>query len=80
MIHFNPEFGFWSAMIFWMVLVSIVLTLGFTVAVFFGGLADLRYLLKAMGEEQVDETDDGRVIEKDKPEPRGFEVIASKEK
>jgi hypothetical protein len=78
-IKFSPEFGIWSGMIFWMVVVSIILTLGFTVAVFFGGLSDLRYLLKAMDEEVVDETDDGRVIEKEKqPAPRGFEVVSNK--
>lgn len=62
-ITFNQELGLWSAFIFWTVVVSVILTLGFTVVVFVGGLADLRYLLAAMDEEQPDDSDDGRVAE-----------------
>lgn len=61
-IDFTTDFGIWSPFTFWMVLISIILTLGFTVVVFFGGLADLRYLLSALDEERTDESDDGRVI------------------
>ena len=60
-IQFSPDYPFWSAFTFWTVVVSIILTLGFTVVVFFGGLADLKYLLRAMDEEKADESDDGRV-------------------
>jgi hypothetical protein len=60
-IKFNPEWSGWSAFTFWIVLVSILLTLAFTVVVFFCGLSDLRFLLRALDEERVDETDDGRV-------------------
>lgn len=61
-IQFNPEYGVWSWLTFWIVIVSIILTLGFTVVVFIGGIGDLRFLLKAMDEETVDESDDGRVV------------------
>ena len=61
-IEFDPSLGIWSPFTFWTVLISVILTLGFTVAVFFGGLADLRHLLKSMNEEAVDETDDGRAV------------------
>ena len=59
-IHFGEAFWPWSPFTFWTVIVSVVLTLGFTVVVFFGGLADLRFLLRALSEERTDETDDGR--------------------
>lgn len=59
-IQFDPSLGWWSPFTFWTVIVSVVLTLGFTVAVLIGGLSDLRFLLKAMDEEQIDVTDDGR--------------------
>lgn len=64
-IQFNPQWGAWSPFTFWTVLVSIVLTLGFTLVVFIGGLTDLRFLLNALDEETVDEMDDGRVITRD---------------
>ena len=59
----------WSAFTFWTVVISMILSLGFTVVVFFGGLADLKFLLSAMDTEQVDETDDGRV-EQPKPDEK----------
>ncbi len=62
-ITFNPEWSGWSAFTFWTVVVSILLTLAFTVVVFFGGLSDLRFLLRALEDERVDETDDGRVLD-----------------
>jgi hypothetical protein len=63
MIHFSPELGWWSRVTFWIVVVSIVLNLGFTLVVMVGGIRDLRWLLKSMDESTGDETDDGRVIE-----------------
>jgi hypothetical protein len=66
-IRFDPSLGWWSPFTFWTVLISVGLTLGFTVAVMIGGVGDLRFLLKAMDEEPVDLTDDGRV----KPPPDG---------
>ena len=62
MIQFSPELGWWSKAIFWYVAINIVLCLGFTVVIIIGGIGDLRFLLKSMDEEKVDETDDGRVI------------------
>ena len=59
MIHFTQ--GFWSVFVYWFVVVNIVATVGFTVAVIVGGFFDLRYLFKALKEQPVDETDDGRV-------------------
>lgn len=61
-INFSRELGPWSPFTFWMVIVSVLLTLGFSVVVFFGGLADLRFLLHALDEERVDETDNGGVV------------------
>ena len=61
-IQFSDQLRPWSALTFWMVVISVVLTLGFTVAVLIGGLADLRFLLRALDEEQIDRTDDGRVV------------------
>lgn len=61
-IPFSDQLWLWSASTFWMVVISVVLTLGFTVAVFIGGLSDLRFLLSALDEEQIDRTDDGRVV------------------
>jgi hypothetical protein len=60
-IEFDPSLGYWSPFTFWTVVISVILTLGFTVVVFIGGLADLRYLLTAIDEEEPDASDDGRV-------------------
>lgn len=62
-IEFGEQLGLWSSATFWLTVVSIVLTLGFTIVVFFGGFADLRFLLRALDEERVDAADDGRVIQ-----------------
>ncbi len=64
MIQFSPELGWWSKAVFWYVAINIVLCLGFTVVIIIGGIGDLRFLLKSMDEEKVDETDDGRVIDR----------------
>jgi hypothetical protein len=64
-IKFAENVSRWSAFTFWAVIISVVLTLGFTVVVFIGGLADLRFLLRALDEERVDAADDGRVIKRD---------------
>jgi hypothetical protein len=61
-IQFDPSLGLWSPFTFWTVVISVILTLGFTVVVFFGGLSDLRYLLKSMDEEAPDDSDDGRAV------------------
>jgi len=62
MIQFSEEIGFWSKFVFWYVAVNAVVCVIFTVVVIVGGLFDLRFLFKALKEEVVDETDDGRVI------------------
>ncbi len=61
-IEFDPSLGYWSPFTFWTVVISVVLTLGFTVVVFIGGIVDLRYLLKSMDEEAPDASDDGRAV------------------
>lgn len=71
----SGDFRWWSAFTFWTVVISLILTLGFTVVVFFGGLADLKYLISAMDEERVDETDDGRVLTASAEHEGGFEVL-----
>jgi hypothetical protein len=63
MIQFSPELGWWSIMTFWIVVISIILNLAFTLVVMVGGIRDLRWLLKSMDASTGDETDDGRVIE-----------------
>ena len=52
MIKFSPELGWWSSGTFWVVVISLILNLGFTVVVIIGGIGDLRYLLRAMDEER----------------------------
>lgn len=64
-IQFDPALGWWTKAVFWYVAANIVLCLGFTVVVIIGGISDLRFLLKSMDEEQVDETDDGQVRDAD---------------
>jgi len=69
MIEFTTgDYRWWSVFTFWTVAISLVLALGFTVVVFFGGLADLKYLLGAMDTEEVDTSDDGRVEPSNKAE------------
>ena len=63
MIHFSSELGWWSVVTFWIVVVSIILNLGFTLVVMVGGIRDLRFLLKSMDEARDDEQDDGRVVD-----------------
>jgi hypothetical protein len=64
-IQFDPALGWWTKAVFWYVVVNIILCLGFTVVVIIGGIGDLRFLLKSMDQEQVDESDDGRVRDGD---------------
>ena len=62
MIEFSQEIGFWSKFIFWFVSINVVVTILFTLVIIVGGCFDLKFLFKALKEEVVDETDDGRVI------------------
>lgn len=61
MIHFSPELGWWSFLVFWYVFINLWLCIGFSVVVIVGGLFDLRFLLASLDAEPIDETDDGRV-------------------
>ncbi len=61
-IQFDPELGFWSPFVYWFVTVSAILCVLFTLVVIVGGVFDLRFLFNALSEEDVDETDDGRVV------------------
>ncbi len=61
MIHFSSEIGFWSPFIFWFVLINAIGCILFTLVVIVGGISDLRFLFRALQEEAIDETDDGRV-------------------
>lgn len=58
-MHFNNDFWLSSAFVFWTFAISVILTLGFTVVVFFGGIADLRFLLRALDESPTDDADAG---------------------
>ncbi|MFZ4778226.1 MAG: hypothetical protein ACOYM3_22875 [Terrimicrobiaceae bacterium] len=60
-MQFSPELGFWSPFIFWFCLVNAILSILFTLVVIVGGIYDLKFLFRALREETVDETDDGRV-------------------
>lgn len=51
-IDFDPGLGFWSPFTFWVLIISVILTLGFTVAIFIGGIGDLRFLIRSLDEEQ----------------------------
>ncbi len=60
-MHFSPELGFWSPFIFWFCLVNAIISILFTLVVVVGGIYDLKFLFRALREENIDETDDGRV-------------------
>lgn len=60
-IEFSSEFPTWSAFTFWVVAITIFLSIGFTVVVFIGGLGDLRYLIKSLDEEPGNDGDDCQV-------------------
>jgi len=64
-MQFDPSLGFWSPFVFWFVAVNAVLCGLFTVVVIVGGVFDLRFLFSALNEEEIDETDDGRVVSRD---------------
>lgn len=50
-MHFAPELGLWSPLIFWYCFANTLLSLGFTFVVIVGGSRDLRFLLRALKEE-----------------------------
>ncbi len=59
-MDFSPELGFWSPFVFWYCVVNAIASVGFTLVVIIGGFHDLKFLFRALREETVDETDDGR--------------------
>ena len=61
-MQFSPETGFWSPFIFWFVVVNAFVSLGFIIVVTVGGVCDVQYLLRSLGEEPDDLADDGRVV------------------
>ena len=61
MIEFSDKIGFWSPLIFWFVGINIFACLAFTIVVIWGGCFDLSFLFRALRDDEVDETDDGRV-------------------
>lgn len=61
-IQFDPALGFWSPFVYWFVAINAILCGLFTIVVIVGGVFDLRFLFKALNEQDGDETDDGRVI------------------
>ena len=48
---------------FWYLLISFCLNIVVVIWVTIGGVFDLKYLFKVLKEEQIDDTDDGRVTE-----------------
>ena len=53
----------WSDFSMYYVVVNIIIMVVFTIVSAIGGGFDLIYLLKSLHKKQVDELDDGRVIE-----------------
>lgn len=62
LIEFDPTLGFWSPFVYWFVTVNAILCGLFTLVVIIGGVFDLRFLFKALNDQVVDHTDDGRVV------------------
>ena len=67
MIEFSEEIGFWSKFTFWYAFINAIVCACFTLVVIVGGIFDLKFLFAALKSEEVDETDDGRVVEPPKP-------------
>lgn len=61
MMEFAPELGAWSPAVFWYCAINAFASVAFTAVVVVGGFYDLKYLFRALKEDPVDETDDGRV-------------------
>jgi hypothetical protein len=61
-MQFSPELGFWSPFIFWYCAINAIASVLFTLVVIVGGFYDLKYLFRALKEETIDETDDGRAL------------------
>ena len=50
----------WAIITYGFVSIAIIAYAGFFIVITIGGLFDLKYLLKSLGTESVDPTDDGR--------------------
>jgi len=61
-IEFARDLQPLSGIIYWFVVVNAIVCLAFTMVVIVGGINDLKYLLSALQEEEIDDSDDGRVI------------------
>jgi hypothetical protein len=61
-MQFAPDIGLWSPFIFWFVVVNAFVSLAFILVVTVGGVCDVQYLLRSIGEESDDAADDGRVM------------------
>lgn len=68
-ITFNSDLAPWSQFVFWYVAINAVLCALFTLVVAVGGAFDLRFLWRALREGDVDEADDGRVVERGPASP-----------
>lgn len=70
-IEFAPQLQPLSGILYWFVVINAFACLAFTLVVIVGGIFDLKFLLSALLEEEVDETDDGRVVKTDSGEHGG---------
>ncbi len=71
MIEFttDPSVRFWSQFVFYFAVVNTVATMLFTVVVVIGGIFDVRFLIRALKTESLDQDDNGQVRE-NRPEDR----------
>ena len=64
-IEFAQDLQPMSGIVYWFVVVNAIACLAFTMVVIVGGINDLKFLLSALLEEEIDDSDDGRVIKTD---------------
>jgi hypothetical protein len=59
MIEFttDPAVRHWSQFVFYFAVINTVATMLFTVVVIFGGIADVRYLVKSLKDRNAEEKD-----------------------
>ena len=65
MIEFAQELQPLAGIIYWFVVINAFACLAFTLVVIVGGIYDLKFLLSALLAEEIDDSDDGRVIKSD---------------
>ena len=61
-IEFAENLQPYSGLMYWFVVFNALASLAFTVVVTIGGTRDLKFLLSALKSEEIDDSDDGRVI------------------